>query len=180
MKPCFIIATFLLTACSLFAFAQETTTFPTPTGNPKQLFFLQRNQNTNTVVYELNTKNDVLDTVAPVHIFWIDYAEKSQKEDLTAIQKKYAYGITSKRLAKDNYELLCVADKTMAMELAKDADEQFHVFTAINGKRAILSRVYLEIHGGSPFSPHVDYIELSGIDPETHAEVSEKRMPPKK
>ena len=50
--------------------------FPTPAGNPKQLFYLQRTSNTNTIVYELNYKNGLLDEDEPVHVFWIRYNEK--------------------------------------------------------------------------------------------------------
>ena len=47
----------LMLLCSLtylYAAAQEG--FPVPAGNAKQLFYLQRTSNTNTIVYELNLK----------------------------------------------------------------------------------------------------------------------------
>ncbi len=68
-----------LTCMMLLSFAkvhaQEGLHFPKPAGNANQLFYLQRSENTNTVIYELNKKDGVLDTVAPVHIYWICYAE---------------------------------------------------------------------------------------------------------
>jgi Domain of unknown function (DUF4833) len=46
---------------------QDSLRFPVPTGIPKQLFYLQRTQNTNTVIYELNIKYGVIDNAEPVH-----------------------------------------------------------------------------------------------------------------
>jgi hypothetical protein len=156
--------------------AQDSVAFPTPTGNANQLFYLQRTQNTNTIVYELNIKNGVLDTACPVHIYWICYAEKSQKEELTGVQRKYAYGLATKYITKDHYELRFLANKKHVIDLMIGPDQKFHVYEQINGKRAILSRVYLEIHGGSVFSPNIQYVLLNGIDPETGGDVMEKKI----
>lgn len=94
MKP---LLTVLLSCSFLLSvahgLARDSLKFPVPRGNPKQLFFLQRSQNTNTVVYELNFKNGVPDSNTPVHIFWICYADKSQKEELTSLQRQHAYGL---------------------------------------------------------------------------------------
>ena len=57
----------------------------------------------------------------------------------------------------------------------KGKDNNYHVYDQINQKQAILTRVYLEIHGGSLFSPNIEYVLLNGIDPETGAIVSEKK-----
>ena len=75
----------LLTGCFFFAcymtvIGQGTVKYPIPTGNPNQLFFLQRDPNTNTIVYELNVKsNGELDMDNPVHAYWIRYQYKGQK-----------------------------------------------------------------------------------------------------
>src|SRR5476649_515910 len=150
MKP---IRNTLLFCCFLLyaarSYAQDSLKFPVPRGNPRQLFFLQRSQNTNTVVYELNIKNGILDSIAPVHIFWICYAEKSQKEELTNLQRQHAYGLMVTYISKDNYELRFLAKKKYVMQLMKGPDHLFHVYNQINGKPAILSSIYLQINGGS-------------------------------
>jgi Domain of unknown function (DUF4833) len=173
---------FPLLFCSLFlksnpGHAQDSLKFPVPRGNPKQLFFLQRSQNTNTVVYELNIKNGIPDSIAPVHIFWICYAEKSQKEELTSLQRQHAYGLMTTYISKDHYELRFLANKKHVMQLMKGPDHLFHVYDQINGKQAILSSIYLQINGGSLFSPHIEYIITKGFDAETGATVTEKTRP---
>lgn len=61
--------------------------FPEP-ANVNKLFYIQRDPNTNTLIYELNT-NDAgeLDTDNPLHVYWIRYAEKGQREELSYIQR---------------------------------------------------------------------------------------------
>ena len=178
MKPllnALLFCFFLLN--TTYGHAQDSLKFPVPRGNPKQLFFLQRSQNTNTVVYELNTKNGILDSIAPVHIFWICYAEKSQKEELTNLQRQHAYGLTATYVSKDHYELRFLANKKYVMQLMKGPDHLFHVYNQINGKQAILSSIYLQIKGGSLFSPHIEYKMIKGFDAETGAMLMEKTMP---
>jgi len=160
---------------SLISRAQDTTAFPTPTGNPNQLFFLQRSQNKNTIIYELNLKNGIMDTIEPVHIFWICYAEKGQQEELTGMQRKYAYGLATKFISKDRYELHFLANKKYFVLLMKGQDDKYHVYDTINQKEAIVSRIYLQLKGGSPLSPKIDYVTFTGIDPDSGKEVFEKR-----
>jgi Domain of unknown function (DUF4833) len=157
------------------AYSQDSLQFPTPAGNPNQLFFLQRSQNTNTVIYELNFKNGIVDSVEPVHIFWICYAEHGQREELTELQRKRAYGLATKYITKDHYELRFLADKKYALDLMKGPDNKFHTYHLINQKQVIFSKIYLQIHGGTLFSPNIKYVVLTGIDPVTGAEVSEKK-----
>jgi len=160
---------------SFISKAQDTTAFPTPAGNPNQLFFLQRSQNTNTIVYELNLKGGIMDTIEPVHIFWICYAEKGQREELTGLQRKYAYGLATKFISKDRYELHFLANKKYFLLLTKGVDNKYHVYDSINQKEAMVSRIYLQLKGGSPLSPKIDYATLTGIDPDSGKEVFEKK-----
>jgi len=157
------------------AYSQDSLKFPTPTGNPNQLFFLQRSQNTNTVIYELNLKNGLMDTVEPIHIFWICYAEHGQREELTELQRKRAYGLATKYITKDHYELRFLADKKYVMDLMKGSDNKFHIYQMINQKQVIFSKIYLQLHGGTLLSPNIEYVVLTGIDPATGVEVSEKK-----
>ena len=145
---------------------------PVPPYNPKQLFYLQRTPNKNTIVIELNDKNGVPDTANPVHVYWVRYTEHGERAELTYIQRTFAYGIKSTRLGPEKYELHFVSFKKYHMYLIKAGDHRYHVFSEINGKIAILKRVYIQIdEGGTLFKPNVEYIEIRGIDPSTGKEV---------
>lgn len=156
-----------------FAFAQSAT-FPVPAGDAKQLFFLQRTPNTNTIICELNYKDGVVDKEDPIHVFWIRYQEGGQKEDLNYIQRKFAYGVKSREIGDNKYELNFVSYKKYKMYLMQAADKEYHVYTTINNKQVILTRIYIEIKGGSFWSPNIEYVEITGIDPATRSQVKER------
>jgi hypothetical protein len=154
--------------------AQRDARYPTPTGNGNQLFFIQRDPNINTLIYELNIKNGALNEEDPVHVFWIRYAEKGQHDDLNYIQRNFAYGIKSKMINKESYEIHFVSYKKKTMYLRKSSDNKFYVFTDINKKQAILKQVFIRVNGGSFWVPNIEYVELKGIDPSTGVEVVER------
>ncbi|HET7116164.1 MAG TPA: DUF4833 domain-containing protein, partial [Hanamia sp.] len=86
----------ILIVYTIPVFAQMTSpadTFPVPKRDVYNLFYLQRQPNTNTIMVDLNVKNDQLDMDNPVHVYWIRYQEKGQSEELNWIQRKFAYGI---------------------------------------------------------------------------------------
>lgn len=155
------------------AIAQDK--FPVPTGIANQLFYLQRTANTNTIICELNYKNNQIDEMDPVRVYWIRYEDKGQKEELNFIQKKFAYGIKSTLIAKDKYELNFVSYKKFPMILMKGANNQFNVYGIINQKQAIVNRIFVKVNGGSFWSPNVEYVELKGVDPASGKEVIERR-----
>jgi len=148
--------------------------FPVPAPDSKQLFYLQRTSNTNTIVYELNLQNGSIDKENPIKEYWIRYQEKGQREDLNYIQRKFAYGIKSKKIAENQYELSFVSYKKYKMILKLAADNKFYVYTNINQKPVILNRIFVKINGGSFWLPNVEYVEISGTDPSTRSMVKEK------
>ena len=148
--------------------------FPVPVPDSKQLFYLQRTSNTNTIVYELNLQNGNINNENPIKEYWIRYQEKGQREDLNYIQRKFAYGIKSKKIAENQYELSFVSYKKYKMILKLAADNKFYVYTNINQKPVILSRIFIKINGGSFWSPNVEYVEISGIDPSNRLVVKER------
>lgn len=165
---------FFLILILVSAFVNAQDKFPIPAGNPKQMFYLQRTSNSNTIVYELNYKNGALDQDDPIHVFWIRYGEEGQKEELNFIQRKFAYGLKANFISKDKFKLNFVSYKKYAMYLMKGADNKYNVYANINQKHAILDRIFVKINGGSLFSPNIEYVEIKGIDPLTGLEVKER------
>ena len=166
-----IVVTFQQMGGSL---AAQPANFPVPSGNSNQLFFLQRTPNLNTIVCELNYKDGKVDPLNPVHVFWIRYGEKGQRQELNYIQRTFAYGIKHRKIAETQYELNFVSYKKIKMYLIFAADGKFHVYSMINKKMCILNKIYLEIRGGTFWSPNVEYVELSGMDPALNQPVKEK------
>lgn len=174
---------FALVGISLSVFAQTADRsdpsplkFPTPKGIKNQLFYLQRDPNINTIIYELNVDaNGIIDRKEPVLVYWLRYGEKGEKKDLNYIQRKFAYGIQTKELAKDQYEIRFVSHKKIPMYLMVSPDDhKFHVYVTVNNKKIQLDRIFLRIDGGSFWLPNVKYVELKGINTENDAAVTER------
>jgi len=148
--------------------------FPVPQGNSNQLFYLQRTPNANTVVYELNYKNGTLNKNEPIHVFWIRYGDQGQHTELSAIQRKFAYGIKTKLIAPENYEIRFNAFGRQPLYLKKSTENKLVVFAGSIDKQIILTSIYLKINGGSFWSPDIEYAELRGNDPVNGWPVSER------
>jgi hypothetical protein len=154
-------------------FAQEED-YPVPPIQKGHLFYIQNTRNKNTVVYELNIKNGELDTVKPVNAYWIRYSEHGQRQDLNLFQRKFAYGINSVCLDNNIYQLTIAANKNFKIFLQQSEDGSMHVFTTINQRKAILTRIFIHITGGNALSPKVEYVQISGIDSIEKNHVTEK------
>lgn len=151
--------------------------FPVPPDNVSRLFFVQRSPNSNTIIYELNNKDGHLDQGDPIHVYWLRYADKGQKEELNYVQRKFAYGLTTKPIGNDQYDVRFVSYKKFPLTLMKTGDGKYHIFATIAQKQMILSRIFVKIEGGSFWLPNVVYIELKGTDPSTGREITEHFKP---
>jgi hypothetical protein len=154
-------AILLLASFSLYAFSpapmtqKKNTTvtspenFPTPANIKNMLFYIQRTNNTNTIVYQLNMdEQGEVDEDDPVHIFWIRYAENGQQEELSYMQRKFAYGLHTKKLSDGRFELRFVARRGFPFYLNKDTRGNYKVYTHIEGKQLILQKIFVSINGG--------------------------------
>lgn len=168
-----VLMMWLCSIVSFYAAAQEG--FPVPTGNARQLFYLQRTSNTNTIVYELNLKKGVLDTDNPVHVYWIRYAEKGQTAELSWVQRVFAYGVRIKSYPDSSYRVRLVSYAGYSMFLKKGPDGKYRLYAPINGRMMILNHIFVKITGGSMWSPDIEYFEVSGFDPATGKAVAERK-----
>lgn len=152
--------------------------FPVPKDISNQLFYLQRDPNTNTIICQLNVdKNGEVNVKEPVNVFWMRYGDQGEKKDLSFIQRKFAYGILTKSLGKGEFELRFTAHKNLPMYLNKSAgDKKYHVFATINNKKLQIERIFLRIEGGSFWLPNVKYVEIKGLDANNPSKVLIERI----
>jgi hypothetical protein len=151
--------------------------FPTP--NVPKLFYIQRDPNTNTIIYDLQTdKTGSINKEEPVHVYWIKYNEHGQKEELNFIQRKFAYGINTKPVGNDKFDVRIAAYKKYPLVLRKwENDNKYHIFANIDKKEAIVNKIFIRIDGGTFWFPNVLYIEVRGTDPATGKEIAERFKP---
>lgn len=174
LRSLLIILTMIL-LLSQISYAQpvvDPSKLPTPKGC-NLLFFLQRDPDANTVVYELNFNGDgTLQENAPIKGSWIRYNEGQQFKELTAIEKKFAYGVKSKPIGEDEYEIRLVAYKKMPMYLKKSqTDNKYHIYIKDEGKDLLLKRVFVRVNDGSFWFPKVQYIDLITTNSTTGMEI---------
>ncbi|RKR83008.1 uncharacterized protein DUF4833 [Mucilaginibacter gracilis] len=151
--------------------------FPVP--NVAKLFYVQRDPNTNTIIYDINLNGKgEPDPANPVHVYWIKYNEKGQKEELNFIQRKFAYGLVTKPLDNGKFDIRFVSYKKYPLYLMKaETDNKYHIFATIAKKQAILNRIFIKIEGGTFWLPNVVYVEVKGTDPATGKEIVERFKP---
>lgn len=168
-----------------FSVAQRITPyegpFIAPPTNKNMLFYLQRTVDVNTVIYEINYKEDgEINRKKPVKIYWIDFDNGGKRSELTFVQNKFAYGVEFIELegAKPVFEINLVSYKKIHMYLkptGKNAAYEIHVI--INDKPSILTNIMVNITGGTYLHPNVSFIELVGKDLVTGDKIIEKIKP---
>lgn len=152
--------------------------FPVP-NMPNLLFYLQRNKNSNTIIYEANLLADgKLDPKNPVSVYWLRYQEDSSRRELNWIQRWLAYGIDFEP-AKDgsgNYILSPVALKHRKITLSLDEKGKPVATMKLAGKMARLKRIYAMAEETS-WLPTVKYVQMKGVDIHSKEEIYEYIFP---
>lgn len=158
---------------AMVAAAQDGAQLPSPSAE-NMVFYLQRDLDANTVIYQLNfEKSGVLKKDYPVKGTWIRYSEKGQVRDLNSLEKRLAYGLQSRYLGGDAYELKFVSYKKVPLFLMKDTNRKYRVYTSPD-RREVLNRVFVKVNGGTRLTPNVEYLELHCTDLSTGREVVKK------
>lgn len=155
--------------------------YPVPPVNENSLFYIQRSKNTNAIVYEVNHLVDgKINSEEPIKIYWIRYSSDSTTEELTLIQRKYAYGLTSRNYngQKNSFVIQFVAyKKRNIFLLPTNNGKRYIAYININGKLAELKKIFISTSGGTFWFPVIDYVEITGKDPTTHQIVVERFKP---
>lgn len=139
--------------------AQEQVAFSIPKSS---LFYIQRSPNAKTVVYELNyNSKGTLYPNAPLKGFWLKNNEINQLKALSAREKKHEYGIQSKSIGNDEYEIRLQAYKKMPLYLKKStADNNYYLYIKDEDKNVLLKRVFIKLNRGTFWFPKLQYIDL--------------------
>jgi len=140
--------------------------YPIPTKTKEQLFYIQRNHNRNTIIYDANfDKNGNLIKNNPINVYWIRYEEQSQKMELRTIEKIWAYGVKCSKIenAQNQYHVKLVADEDRKLTLKQNNPFNASIYTIIAQKYSQLNHIYI-FADNSGFWPKVKYIELFGKD----------------
>lgn len=130
------------------------------------LFFVQKNPDANTVIYELNLNKDgTICTQAPVKVSWIKYAEDGKREELSNIEKKYVYGVQSQDLGNDEYKIHLMAYTKLPLYLKRSqTDNKYKIYIKDEDTHYLLKRAFIKLDRCSFWYPKVQYIDLVAVD----------------
>ena len=161
-----LMLTFLLAAFfSFLVNAQDERSdrpahFPTPPKSENSLFFLQRNRNENTVVYDANLNgNGDFDRSEPIDVYWLRYTSTGYRRELKWLERTFAYGYSSKKESNKNEFLVeLTAYDERKIYLKKTVDGKPMATITCNGKECRLDCLYVfaDESGSWPKVIHVD------------------------
>ena len=134
--------------------------FPIPPKSETFLFFIQRNRNKNTIVYDarLNTDGN-FDRSEPIDVYWRRYnSSNGTRDELKWIEQKFAYGYDSDPDGNGGFWIELTAYDGRQIHLIKDHDGKPTCTIKINGKDCKLDFlwVFTDESGAWPTVIHVD------------------------
>ena len=148
--------------------------FPTPPKTTKSLFFIQRNKNKNTIVYDAKMMAGKLDTSNPIDAYWLRYGSTGERKELTWAQSTFAYGYSIKKAGTGNgfYITLTAYDKRK-IHLQLDSNGEPIATMTINGTHCKLSHIWVFADDQSSW-PTVYHVDLHGTELATGKKQTER------
>lgn len=148
--------------------------YPIPEQTEDLLFYIQRNQNKNTVVYNLNRNNlGHIHQEFPMVVSWINYTNGGERKSLNQIQDKLAYGYSSEIINPETFQFHFVSYEELTFYIAKQKDKSFKTLVKINGELSELVNVYVYAEEFGVF-PQVKFFELFGKSLDTQQSVYQR------
>jgi hypothetical protein len=138
----------------------------------QELFRIERSTNRNAVVYAARVGDGgELDGKQPISAFWLMLEKGGKREELTWLEREFAYGFSTSR---DQHGLLLrlTAFDKRALRVQKH-DARYRAEVRIAGKKAQLKRIWVQADEGI-MGPNVRYVELDGTDVETGEHLTER------
>ncbi len=140
------------------------------------LFKIERNKNKNIVQYDacLQQNNNIYES-NPVHAYWV--LENGQKEELSLVESKEAYGVASKeKLGQNKFRIVLAALKNRSLIVQKTKGI-YKAFTQISNELSILERVYVQSEEQTLALTKVQHVDLFGRSFRTNRPVTERIIP---
>lgn len=143
------------------------TDYPVP-DDPNVLFYVQRSQNANTIVYAAKLDGaGRLDPHAPVQVFWRRYDnEGGVRKSLSFAERNVAFGIDAKPAPGRNdawlVNVVSYPARKALVEMDKKGKPQAVV--EMGSRLAKLAYAYIQLNEGSGTIPSIAYVDLYGYD----------------
>lgn len=117
--------------------------YPKPKMYDDLVFYIQRNHNTNTILYEVNYNNcGKINIHNPLKIKWKRYADNGEIKELNYMQDKLVYGYKSNQINENAFEIKLIANDSHTFYLVKNKNNQYHLTTLINDEMCVIHNIY--------------------------------------
>ncbi len=138
--------------------------FPTPKTD-NLLFFIQRNKNKNTIVYDFNMANGEFVKSKPIDVYWLRYGSgKPVRGELNWLQRTFAFGYNHKKDSTGKgYLITLTAYDGRKIHLEKNSAGKPVATMTINGKYCQLVNIWVYADERSSW-PSVFHVDLIGRD----------------
>lgn len=128
---------------------------------PQHLFYIARSNNANVVQFDaLLGQNGALNHALPVRAYWIMNAEDGRREELTALERRMAYGFVARRRSSRSASLRLDAFPKREIQVIS-RHGRYQAWTRIADRWARLERIYVQL-GKMAFIPSVSAVYLLG------------------
>lgn len=166
----------VLFICAAVLFSFTASEFPVPPHTKKSLFYVHRNLNNHSVVYEVNlTDKGAIDPENPFRIYWIRIGEKNKYKELNYMERAFAYGLKTQPLGNGKYHASFVAKKERTIDVYLDEKGQATALMKIDNKLSKLVRIFVQV-AEDGWWPKVAYVEFFGTDFKTNLPTYEKLL----
>ncbi len=151
--------------------------FPVPPSSKNLLFYIQRNKNANTIVYEARFDGQgQLAMKDPVDVNWIRHTEGGKREPISLLETNLAYGVKHRSSEAGVAQMAFVASARHPFRVEVGANGQAEARMMINGRYARLHHVEIQADE-SAIWPKILYVDIHGIDLVTGLAIAERYIP---
>ena len=131
---------------------------------PQSLFKIERSKNANIIQYDAQIGSDgKLLKKEPVIGYWIRLAEQGQVQQLSWVQRTFAFGFSAEyHRDSDTATIDMVADIGQPITV-KRVEGKYMAVIDFEGQPSQLERIFIQAHGKG-ISVTVEYVEIFGVD----------------
>ncbi|EGV42340.1 DUF4833 domain-containing protein [Bizionia argentinensis JUB59] len=167
------LALFILYLCFLSSFSQ--TGYPEPKKTKSRLFYIQHSNNHNTYVYDANIKNGTINALEPINEYRIVYTENAEKEPLSNLQKRLAYGMELVDSQTNLWKFHLAATEDLFFYLNYTKIKGARIYVTVNKHKMYLDKMFVQLKDGFlGTSVKPEFVIFYGTDFNSGIRVTEK------